>query len=67
MRIEPRITRTSAVVVLAPPSDRDQHDAVDALTLRANPPRYLVAVEFRQTDVEQHHVGRPMRSRIHCV
>lgn len=28
------------------------HDAVDAITLRANPARYLVAVEFRQPDVD---------------
>src|SRR5438270_6052453 len=54
--VEPRRGSTRAIVHLTVPGDRDKERPFER-RLRAHAPGELVAAHFRQTDVEERHVG----------
>ena len=53
--IEARVARAATVVFLAPAGHGDQHH-LRAARLVSDPPRHLVAAQFRQSDIQQDHI-----------
>ena len=60
--VEPGVERAATILRLTEPGQRDQAAAAVAERL-AQPPGHLVAVEVRQPDVDQCHLGRAVGPR----